>query len=73
MIIDHKSRYLLCTSKKRDFVKVVFNDLSEVYGLGIISNVCRYKHYELLQKEMIEVKCPAVGLVYCFLTVCIDQ
>lgn len=25
------------------------------------------------QKEMIEVKCPAVGLVYCFLTVCIDQ
>lgn len=50
MIIDHKSRYLLCTSKKRDFVKVVFNDLSEVYGLGIISNVCRCKHYELLQK-----------------------
>lgn len=36
--------------EKRDFVKAVFNDLSEVYGLGIISNVCRYKHYELLQK-----------------------
>lgn len=50
MIIDHKSRYLLCTSKERDFVKKIFNDLSEVYDLGIISNVCRYKHYKLLQK-----------------------
>lgn len=30
--------------------KEIFNDLSEVYGLGIISNVCRYKHYKLLQK-----------------------
>lgn len=32
--------------KKRSFVKVVFNDLLEVYGLGIILNVCRYKYYE---------------------------
>lgn len=46
MIIDYKLRYLLCISKKRDFVKIVFNDLLEVYGLGIILNVCRYKYYE---------------------------
>lgn len=46
MIIDYKLRYLLCILKKRDFVKVVFNDLLEVYGLGIILNVYRYKYYE---------------------------
>lgn len=75
MIIDHKSRYLLCTSKKRDFVKVVFNDLSEVYGLGSYQMYAgiNIMNSSRKQKEMIEVKCPAVGLVYCFLTVCIDQ
>lgn len=36
--------------KKRSFVKVVFNDLLVIYGLGIILNVCRYKYYEFFQK-----------------------